>query len=58
MLTLHGYAGSIYTRVVKLALIEKGLDFEEVPIPLRKDGSFVLEAGYLDKSPMGKLPST
>ena len=56
MLKLYGYAGSIYSRVVKLALLEKGLAFDEVPIPLRKDGSFVLGAGYLDKSPMGKLP--
>ncbi len=56
MLKLYGYAGSIYSRVVKLALLEKGLAFDEVAIPLRKDGSFVLEAGYLDKSPMGKLP--
>ena len=56
MLKLYGYAGSIYTRVVKLALLEKGLTFQELPVRLREDGGFELEAGYLDKSPMGKIP--
>jgi glutathione S-transferase len=56
MLTLHGYPGSIYTRIVKLALLEKAVAFEEVNVPLHKDGSFELAPGYRDKSPMGKIP--
>src|SRR5690606_9540899 len=48
VLKLHGFAVSNYYNVVKAALLEKGLAFEEVlvyPSP-----------ALLDKSPMGKAP--
>lgn len=50
MLQLHGFPMSNYFNVVKAALLEKGLEFEYVPVRPSQD------AGYLEKSPMGKVP--
>jgi glutathione S-transferase len=50
MLKLHGAAPSNYYNVVKTALLEKGVDFEEVLTPPSQ------EADYLERSPMGKIP--
>ena len=50
MLTLCGFASSNYYNKVKLALLEKGIEFEEVFIP-----SIELADAY-DCSPMGKVP--
>ncbi len=50
MLKLHGFPLSNYYNGVKLALIEKGLDFEEVYEMPRQ------EAEFTAKSPMGKVP--
>ncbi len=54
MLRLHGFSSSNYYNVVKLALLEKGLAFEEV---LAWTGaSDVYQPEYLKKSPLGKVP--
>ena len=47
---LHGMYLSNYYNVVKTVLLEKGIVFEEV------NQSPSQEDGYLDKSPMGKVP--
>jgi glutathione S-transferase len=57
MLRLHGFVESSYYSVVKLALLEKGLDFEEVHVPLGKDGLLAPNPGYREKSPIGKVPT-
>lgn len=50
MLKLHGMTRSNYYCLIKAALLEKGLTFEEVrALPSQ-------EADYLAKSPMGKVP--
>ena len=51
MLKLHGFAVSNYYNMVKLALLEKGVPFEEVPF----FGGQAPEA--LAKSPRGKVPA-
>jgi len=50
MLKLYGFALSNYYNVVKTALLEKGIDFEEVltRLPAEQD--------FLARSPMGKVP--
>ncbi|TGK17351.1 glutathione S-transferase family protein [Leptospira fluminis] len=50
MIRLYGYPISNYSNKVKLFLLEKGLDFEEIRIPYSQDEEF------LKKSPMGKIP--
>lgn len=50
MLKLYGVALSNYYNIVKQAMLEKGVAFEEVSAPPSQD------AGYLAKSPMGKIP--
>ncbi len=47
---LHGLAVSNYYNIVKLALLEKHLRFEEVRVPPSDDPEFLLH------SPMGKIP--
>src|SRR5580704_12806974 len=54
MLRLHGFSASNYYNVVKLALLEKGLAFDEVLTYIGADEQFQPE--YLDKSPLGKVP--
>lgn len=50
MIKLYGFPISNYFNMVKLALLEKGFEFEEVTTrPSQKDD-------YLAKSPMGKVP--
>lgn len=50
MIKLYGFPVSNYYNMVKLALLEKGLDFEEVITrPNQQDD-------FLQKSPMGKVP--
>ena len=51
MLKLHGILGSNYYGLTKAALLEKGLEFEEVNSPPSQ------ESDYLQKSPMGKVPA-
>lgn len=50
MLKLHGAPPSNYYNMVKVALLEKRLPFEEVFQPPSQDET------YLAKSPMGKIP--
>lgn len=50
MIKLCGFALSNYYNKVKLALLEKGIPFEEVFVPSVK------QAGALDQSPMSKVP--
>jgi glutathione S-transferase len=50
MLKLHGFAASNYYNMVKLALLEKDLPFEEVPTYPSQ------EAAFLSISPRGKVP--
>ena len=50
MLKLYGVPFSNYYNMVKCALLEKGVDFEEVTTRPSQ------EADYLAKSPMGKVP--
>jgi len=47
---LHGFPISNYYNMVKMALLEKGMNFEEV---LAKPSQ---ESAYLSMSPMGKVP--
>jgi len=50
MLKLHGLSISNYYNIVKMGLLEKGLEFEEVAAQPGQD------ADWLVKSPMGKIP--
>jgi len=51
MIKLYGLRMSNYYSLTKALLIEKGIDFEEVQAPpSQKDD-------YLERSPMGKMPS-
>lgn len=50
MLKLYGAPLSNYYNMVKTALLEKGVEFEEVMTPPSQ------ESGYLAKSAMGKVP--
>ena len=50
MLKLHGLVISNYYNIVKLALLEKGFDFEEVRAAPSQEEQF------LSMSPMGKIP--
>ena len=51
MLKLHGIQMSNYYAVVKMVLLEKGMEFEEVQQMPGRDED------WLAKSPMGKVPS-
>ena len=51
MLTLHGFAYSNYYNKAKLALLEKGIPFEEGHVDLKNKGETLLAA-----SPLGKIP--
>lgn len=51
MLKLHGFALSNYHNKVKLALLEKGVPFEEVHTGVREKSDALLAA-----SPLGKVP--
>ena len=50
MLKLGGFAVSNYYNKVKVALLEKGVAFEEVYCPTSQDEE------YRKRSPMGKVP--
>ncbi|MCB1644324.1 MAG: glutathione S-transferase family protein [Pseudomonadales bacterium] len=54
MLKLHGFSSSNYYNVPKLALLEKGIPFEEVVSYTGVGPKYRPE--YLDKSPLGKVP--
>jgi len=50
LIKLHGFSVSNYCNVVRLALLEKGVEFEFVTTASSQ------EADFLTKSPMGKIP--
>jgi glutathione S-transferase len=50
VLKLHGFTVSNYFNMVKMALLEKGIDFEFVDVRPNQEGDF------LAKSPLGKVP--
>jgi glutathione S-transferase len=54
MIKLHGFSASNYYNVPKLALLEKGIAFEEVLSYSGAGPKYKPE--YLDKSPLGKVP--
>lgn len=55
MIKLHGFSSSNYYNVPKLALLEKGIAFEEVVSYTGVGPKYKPE--YLEKSPMGKVPA-
>jgi glutathione S-transferase len=55
MIKLHGFSSSNYYNVPKLALLEKGIAFEEVVSYTGVGPKYIPE--YLDKSPLGKVPA-
>lgn len=55
MIRLHGFSSSNYYNVPKLALLEKGIEFEEVLSYTGVGPKYKPE--YLDKSPLGKVPA-
>lgn len=55
MLKLHGFSASNYYNVPKLALLEKGIEFEEVVSYTGVGPKYKPE--YLEKSPLGKVPA-
>ncbi|MDX1588447.1 MAG: glutathione S-transferase family protein [Oleiphilaceae bacterium] len=55
MIKLHGFSASNYYNVPKLALLEKGIPFEEVLSYTGVGPRYNPE--YLDKSPLGKVPA-
>lgn len=55
MLKLHGFSSSNYYNVPKLALLEKGIEFEEVVSYTGVGPKYKPE--YLNKSPLGKVPA-
>lgn len=55
MIKLHGFSASNYYNVPKLALLEKGIEFEEVLSYTGVGPRY--NPGYLDKSPLGKVPA-
>src|SRR5687768_12132413 len=54
MLRLHGFSSSNYYNVVKLAMLEKGVPFEEVTVYTGAGPNY--RPDYLDASPLGKVP--
>jgi len=54
MLKLLGFSASNYYNIPKLALLEKGIEFEEVQTWTGASDDFQPE--YLELSPMGKVP--
>jgi glutathione S-transferase len=54
MLVLHGFSSSNYHNVVKLALLEKGVPFEEAIVYSGAGERYRPE--YLTQSPLGKVP--
>ena len=55
MIKLHGFSSSNYYNVPKLAMLEKGVPFEEVLSYTGVGPKYKPE--YLDKSPLGKVPA-
>jgi len=52
---LFGAPYSVYVRIVRLALAEKGVDYELVPVDIFAPGG--PPPGYLDRHPFGRIPA-
>jgi glutathione S-transferase len=53
-LILHGYHYSVYNRIARLALAEKGVAYERIEVnPFDPD----MPKGYLDLHPFGRVPT-
>ncbi len=52
---LFGADYSVYVRIARLALTEKGVDYELVPVDIFAAGG--PPAGYLERQPFGKIPA-
>jgi len=55
MLRLLGADYSVYVRAVMIALAEKGIPYQLVPIDVFKENG--LPKSYLDRQPFGKIPA-
>lgn len=53
--TLYGAAYSVYVRIARLALIEKGVDHDLVEVDIFAPGG--PPGWYLDRHPFGKIPA-
>ena len=56
MIKLHGFPRSNFYTIVKLALVEKGIPFEECFFIPETALQITKDSNYLSKSPMGKVP--
>ncbi|HET8939976.1 MAG TPA: glutathione S-transferase family protein [Polyangiales bacterium] len=54
MLVLHGFSSSNYYNIAKLALLEKGLPFEEALVYSGAGDTY--RPDFLEHSPLGKVP--
>ena len=52
---VYGADYSVYVRIVRLVLVEKGIDYELVPVDIFAEGG--APAWYLDRQPFGKIPA-
>ncbi|MFS8115691.1 glutathione S-transferase family protein [Rhizobium jaguaris] len=52
---LFGADYSVYVRIARLALLEKGVDHQRVPIDIFADGG--PSASYLERHPFGRIPA-
>ncbi len=52
---VYGADYSVYVRIVRLALAEKGVDYELVPVDIFAEGG--PPDWYLDRQPFGKIPA-
>jgi len=53
--TLYGAAYSVYVRIVRLTLLEKGVDYTYIPVDVFSDSG--VTAPYIERNPFGKIPS-
>ncbi len=53
--TLYGETYSVYVRFARLALAEKGVPYDLVPVDIFADGGPT--PGYLQRHPFGKIPA-
>lgn len=53
--TLYGFNGSTYVRTIRMLLLEKGIDYEQVPVNILA-GEGRSEA-HLRRHPFGKIPT-
>ena len=55
-MTLYGYWRSSSSWRVRIALHYKGLDFDNVPVHLVRDGGEHLKAEHMQRNPLGQVP--